>query len=189
MPHRGLRGSGGERDAPRPACRDPKRAPAQPMAGRSLGHEGGVWTGRQSAFARDRLSRFRRFGRPVPADTAYRLPRALVSRSALDFVVNPSHHRLVNLDARRREDRQKPTNNHAERSLRGAVIYRKLPLGTQSHGWALISGWTEGSRASCGACLPRLFPASGLRVCFSSSTHCMCSRTERATKCSPLGPL
>jgi transposase len=25
-----------------------------------------------------------------------------------------------------------PTNNHAERSLRGAVIYRKLSLGTQS---------------------------------------------------------
>jgi len=29
------------------------------------------------------------------------------SRSALDFVVNPSHHRLVHLDARCREDRQK----------------------------------------------------------------------------------
>jgi transposase len=27
-----------------------------------------------------------------------------------------------------------PTNNHAERSLRGAVIYRKLSLGTQSDG-------------------------------------------------------
>jgi transposase len=27
-----------------------------------------------------------------------------------------------------------PTNNHAERSLRGAVIYRKLSLGTQSEG-------------------------------------------------------
>lgn len=27
-----------------------------------------------------------------------------------------------------------PTNNHAERALRGAVIYRKLCLGTQSHG-------------------------------------------------------
>ncbi len=27
-----------------------------------------------------------------------------------------------------------PTNNHAERSLRGAVIYRKLSLGTQSQG-------------------------------------------------------
>jgi transposase len=26
-----------------------------------------------------------------------------------------------------------PTNNHAERALRGAVIYRKLSLGTQSH--------------------------------------------------------
>jgi hypothetical protein len=25
-----------------------------------------------------------------------------------------------------------PTNNHAERGLRGAVIYRKLSLGTQS---------------------------------------------------------
>lgn len=25
-----------------------------------------------------------------------------------------------------------PTNNHAERALRGAVIYRKLSLGTQS---------------------------------------------------------
>jgi transposase len=25
-----------------------------------------------------------------------------------------------------------PTNNHAERSLRGAVIYRKLSLGSQS---------------------------------------------------------
>jgi hypothetical protein len=36
-----------------------------------------------------------------------RLPRAGVSRSALDLVVNPSHHRLVHLDARRREDRQK----------------------------------------------------------------------------------
>jgi transposase len=27
----------------------------------------------------------------------------------------------------------KPTNNHAERALRGAVIYRKLSLGSQSH--------------------------------------------------------
>jgi transposase len=27
-----------------------------------------------------------------------------------------------------------PTNNHAERGLRGAVIYRKLPLGSQSEG-------------------------------------------------------
>jgi len=27
-----------------------------------------------------------------------------------------------------------PTNNHAERSLRGAVIYRKLSLGSQSQG-------------------------------------------------------
>jgi transposase len=27
-----------------------------------------------------------------------------------------------------------PTNNHAERALRGAVIYRKLSLGSQSHG-------------------------------------------------------
>ena len=27
-----------------------------------------------------------------------------------------------------------PTNNHAERALRGAVIYRKLSLGTQSEG-------------------------------------------------------
>jgi hypothetical protein len=26
-----------------------------------------------------------------------------------------------------------PTNNHAERALRGAVIYRKLSLGSQSH--------------------------------------------------------
>jgi transposase len=26
-----------------------------------------------------------------------------------------------------------PTNNHAERALRGAVIYRKLSLGTQSN--------------------------------------------------------
>src|ERR1700679_4277735 len=43
----------------------------------------------------------------MPADTAYRLPRARVSRSALDLVVNPSHHRLVHLDGRCREDRQK----------------------------------------------------------------------------------
>jgi len=27
-----------------------------------------------------------------------------------------------------------PTNNHAERGLRGAVIYRKLSLGSQSNG-------------------------------------------------------
>ena len=27
-----------------------------------------------------------------------------------------------------------PTNNHAERALRGAVIYRKLSLGSQSEG-------------------------------------------------------
>jgi transposase len=26
-----------------------------------------------------------------------------------------------------------PTNNHAERGLRGAVIYRKLSVGSQSH--------------------------------------------------------
>ena len=31
-------------------------------------------------------------------------------------------------------DRVQPTNNHAERALRSAVIYRKLSLGTQSHG-------------------------------------------------------
>ncbi len=31
-------------------------------------------------------------------------------------------------------DGVQPTNNHAERALRGAVIYRKLSLGTQSHG-------------------------------------------------------
>jgi hypothetical protein len=30
--------------------------------------------------------------------------------------------------------RVEPTNNHAERSLRGAVIYRKLSLGSQSEG-------------------------------------------------------
>ena len=29
-------------------------------------------------------------------------------------------------------DGVEPTNNHAERGLRGAVIYRKLSLGTQS---------------------------------------------------------
>jgi transposase len=29
-------------------------------------------------------------------------------------------------------DAPEPTNNHAERSLRGGVIYRKLSLGTQS---------------------------------------------------------
>ena len=29
-------------------------------------------------------------------------------------------------------DNVEPTNNHAERGLRGAVIYRKLSLGTQS---------------------------------------------------------
>jgi transposase len=29
-------------------------------------------------------------------------------------------------------DGVQPTNNHAERSLRGAVIYRKLSLGSQS---------------------------------------------------------
>jgi transposase len=31
-----------------------------------------------------------------------------------------------------RQDGVEPTNNHAERSLRGAVIYRKLSLGSQS---------------------------------------------------------
>src|SRR5208282_6160863 len=31
-------------------------------------------------------------------------------------------------------DGVQPTNNHAERGLRGAVIYRKLSLGTQSPG-------------------------------------------------------
>jgi transposase len=32
-------------------------------------------------------------------------------------------------------DQVEPTNNHAERALRGAVIYRKLSLGSQSeHG-------------------------------------------------------
>ncbi len=31
-------------------------------------------------------------------------------------------------------DGVQPTNNHAERALRGAVIYRKLSLGTQSAG-------------------------------------------------------
>jgi transposase IS66 family protein len=48
---------------------------------------------------------------------------------------------LVDLMARRRTDRLwtfadrhgvQPTNNHAERALRGAVIYRKLSLGSQS---------------------------------------------------------
>jgi hypothetical protein len=33
-----------------------------------------------------------------------------------------------------KHDGVEPTNNHAERALRGAVIYRKLCLGTQSHG-------------------------------------------------------
>jgi transposase len=33
-----------------------------------------------------------------------------------------------------KHDGVEPTNNHAERALRGAVIYRKLSLGTQSHG-------------------------------------------------------
>ena len=32
----------------------------------------------------------------------------------------------------RHSRRGEPTNNHAERSLRGAVIYRKLSLGSQS---------------------------------------------------------
>jgi transposase len=31
-------------------------------------------------------------------------------------------------------DGVEPTNNHAERALRSAVIYRKLSLGTQSKG-------------------------------------------------------
>jgi transposase len=31
-------------------------------------------------------------------------------------------------------DGVQPTNNHAERGLRGAVIYRKLSLGSQSQG-------------------------------------------------------
>jgi transposase len=33
-----------------------------------------------------------------------------------------------------RHDGVQPTNNHAEGALRGAVIYRKLSLGTQSDG-------------------------------------------------------
>jgi hypothetical protein len=33
-----------------------------------------------------------------------------------------------------KHDGVEPTNNHAERSLRGAVIYRKLSLGSQSEG-------------------------------------------------------
>ena len=33
-----------------------------------------------------------------------------------------------------KHDGVQPTNNHAERALRGAVIYRKLSLGTQSQG-------------------------------------------------------
>jgi hypothetical protein len=37
------------------------------------------------------------------------------------------------LDLRRPPGVQ-PTNNHAERALRSAVIYRKLSLGSQSHG-------------------------------------------------------
>jgi hypothetical protein len=32
------------------------------------------------------------------------------------------------------QDGVQPTNNHAERALRGAVIYRKLSLGSQSEG-------------------------------------------------------
>jgi transposase len=33
-----------------------------------------------------------------------------------------------------KHDGVQPTNNHADRALREAVIYRKLSLGTQSHG-------------------------------------------------------
>ena len=33
-----------------------------------------------------------------------------------------------------RQPEVEPTNNHAERALRSAVIYRKLSLGTQSEG-------------------------------------------------------
>jgi hypothetical protein len=32
-----------------------------------------------------------------------------------------------------KHDGVQPTNNHAEHALRGAVIYRKLSLGTQPH--------------------------------------------------------
>ena len=63
-------------------------------------------------FAAQAVTRIKRSGClsyecPAPADTAYRLPRARLSRSALDLVVNTSHHRLVNLNTRHREDRQK----------------------------------------------------------------------------------
>ena len=36
------------------------------------------------------------------------------------------------MDLRQHHDGVQPTNNHAERALRGAVIYRKLSLGSQS---------------------------------------------------------
>jgi len=71
-----------------------------------------------------------------------------------------------------------PTNNHAERGLRGAVIYRKLSLGSQS---------ARGERT-----IERLLSASVTcrlqRRSLSSPTSPMCSPPKRAatpSRCSP----
>jgi Transposase IS66 family len=55
-----------------------------------------------------------------------------------------------------------PTNNHAERGLRGAVIHRKLSLGSQS---------ARGSAPSSGCCRPRPLAAyRGARCSPTSAT-------------------
>jgi len=42
-----------------------------------------------------------------------------------------------------------PTNNHAERGLRGAVIYRKLSLGSQSEGGELRTARLLSAHTTC----------------------------------------
>ena len=47
-------------------------------------------------------------------------------------------------------DSVEPTNNHAERGLRGAVIYRKLSLGSQAEqGERTIERLLSGSAPGC----------------------------------------
>ena len=70
-----------------------------------------------------------------------------------------------------------PTNNHAERALRGAVIYRKLRLGSQSQ-------TARGASSGCSQCTPPAASNAGL----FTNTSSTCSRPPAQairSRCSP----
>jgi transposase len=82
----------------------------------------------ERAELRRRIRALRRQLKPILRQYASKTPRYRYTRGVARNLLKAWPALWTFADRRRVE----PTNNHAERSLRGAVIYRKLSLGSQS---------------------------------------------------------